>query len=90
MNSSRTVEERLALVLGVVLLGQPALDRAQLQRDDVSPLRSIRDEDLADQLALDTVGLDQDQGAFDIGTKTWGGSSLCSGGRGGRADDGTT
>ena len=59
--------ERLALVLGVVLLGQLAVDRAQLQRDEVEPLALDPGEDLADQPAPDAVGLDQDQGAFGHG-----------------------
>ena len=64
MNSSRLLEERLALVLGVVLLGELALDRAQFERDHVEALALDPGQDLADQLAPDTVGLDQDQGSF--------------------------
>jgi hypothetical protein len=47
-----------------VLGGELAVDGAELEGDDVEALALDAGEDLADQLALDAVGLDQDQGAF--------------------------
>ena len=58
------LEERLALVLGVVLLGQAAVDADQLERGDPQALGLEACEDRADQPALDTIGLEDDQGAL--------------------------
>src|SRR3954467_15556885 len=57
-------EERLAVVLGVVLLRGVAVERAQLERADRQPLALDPPDDLADEPAGDTVGLDQDQGSL--------------------------
>src|SRR3954453_16345519 len=60
----QALEERLAVVLGVVLAGQLAIDRAQVHRDDVEALALDAGQDLADQLAAHAVGLDEDESAF--------------------------
>ena len=51
-------------VLGVVLVGLLAVDRAQVHRDDAQALGLEAAEDLADQAAADGVGLEQDEGAL--------------------------
>ena len=60
----QAVEERLALVLGVVLLAQGAVDLDELQGGDPQALGLEPLEDLADQPALDAIGLEDDQGAL--------------------------
>src|SRR4051794_5651863 len=56
--------EALALVLGVVLLGETTVDRLQLQRHEAQALALDARHDLPDQAALHAVGLDQHQGAL--------------------------
>src|SRR6185312_11714044 len=63
----QALEERLAVVLGVVLAGQLPVDRAQVHRDDVEALALDAGQDLADQLAAHAVGLDEDESAFSHG-----------------------
>src|SRR3954451_3079077 len=58
-------EERLAVVLGVVLLGGVAVERAQLERADCQTLALDPADDLAGETAGDAVGLDQDQCSLD-------------------------
>src|SRR5918992_4073323 len=55
-------EERLLAVLGVVLLGQLAIDAHVLHGDDREPLALEPADDLAGQAALERVRLHQDQG----------------------------
>ena len=54
--------ERLVVVLGVVLLGQRLVDGAQLGGDEREALALEAADDLADQAALDGVGLAHDEG----------------------------
>ena len=69
-------------MLRVVLLRDGRLDHLELERDQRQALALDPGDDLADQLPLDAVGLDQDEGSFDSGgPEDTGGSSLCSGGR---------
>src|SRR5690349_8329669 len=71
----QALEERLAVVLGVVLAGQLAVDRAQVHRDDVEALALDAGQDLADQLAAHAVGLDEDESAFSHGAELRGSGS---------------
>ena len=59
----QVVEERLALVLGVVAAGGRRVDGAQLGRDQPQALALEAADDLADQAPLDGVGLADDEGA---------------------------
>src|SRR4051794_4782882 len=58
----KLTEERLALVLGVVLPGRRLVQRRVRQRDDAQPLALEAGEDLAGQPARQRIRLDQDQG----------------------------
>ena len=60
----QTAEERLLAVSRIVSLGQPAIDMHQLESDDLEAALLVARENSADQLALDAVGLDQDEGPF--------------------------
>src|SRR5204863_2585729 len=57
-------EERLAVVLGVVLLGGVLVERHQLQRGEGQALALEAGDDLAAEAAREGVGLDEDEGAF--------------------------
>ena len=57
-------EERLRAMGGVVPLGEVAIDLHELEPDELEPARLVAGEDAADQLALDAVGLDEDEGSF--------------------------
>ena len=57
-------EERLAVVLGVVLLGEVLGDRHVLGGDDRQALALEAGDDLTGEPARERVGLDQDQGSF--------------------------
>ena len=59
-----TLEERLADVLGVVPLGEGAVDAQRLHaaQHEAAPLEAR--DDLADETAGDAVGLDHDERAF--------------------------
>ena len=52
-------------MLGVMALGEVAVDAHQLERDEVQAATLEAPDHLADEAALDAVGLDQDEGAFD-------------------------
>ena len=54
-------EERLAVVLGVVTLRGRVVELAQLERDDLQALALDAADDLADEPALDAVGLAEDE-----------------------------
>jgi hypothetical protein len=56
-------EEGLALVLGVVLLGQRGVHGHELQRRDPQPLALEAGDDLAGQVTGEGVWLYEDQGA---------------------------
>src|SRR6185312_2267572 len=56
--------EALALVLGVVLLGEAAVDGLELQQHEAQALALDARHDLPDQATLHAVGLDQHQGAL--------------------------
>ena len=62
--AQRRVEVALD-VLGVVLVGRVAVDRALLERHDRQPRSSNRSRIVADQTTADGVGLEQDEGALD-------------------------
>src|SRR6187397_737396 len=72
--------ERLAGVDGVVLLGHLVRDAEQPQPDDLEALPLEAADDLADQAALDRVGLGEDEGALHHGTRDswfgWGSAGL--------------
>ena len=51
----------LALVFGVVALGGREIERAQFGRDETKLLRFEATDDLADETALDTVGLHDEE-----------------------------
>ena len=57
-------EERLLAVRRVVALGEVAVDADQLEPDELEAAFLVAREDPADQLALDAVGLDEDEGSF--------------------------
>src|SRR5690606_25786050 len=59
--------ERLALMLAVVLLSRLAGDLLQLHRGDLETAALVAGGDLADQTALDSIRLDDDERAFDVG-----------------------
>jgi hypothetical protein len=61
-------EERLLRVLGVVLLGLRALDGHVLEGGDLQALALEAGDDLARQVALERVRLDQDQGPCHVGS----------------------
>ena len=63
MNDTRSPKNGLLAVLVVVAPGEVGVDGAQLERHDVRPLRSMPADDLADEAALDRVGLAEDEGA---------------------------
>src|SRR4051812_14761588 len=48
----------------VVAFGEVAVDAHELQPDDLQAPRFVSSEDPPDQLALDAVGLDEDEGTF--------------------------
>ena len=48
----------------VVPLGEVPIDVDELEPDDLEPSLLVSREDPAGQLALDTVRLDEDKGAF--------------------------
>src|SRR5436309_3041276 len=58
-------EERLLVVLGVVLLGERAVDRQQPAGAHAQPAGLEAAEDLSGETALDGVRLDQDECALD-------------------------
>src|SRR5690554_581473 len=58
------LEVRPAAVLGVVLTEQLRVGGAQLEGDDAVALGLDAAQDLPDKVALDAVGLDEDEGAF--------------------------
>ena len=64
MNDDEVVEERLAVVLGVVTLRGRLVELAQLERDDLQALALDPIDDFADEAALDGVGLAEDEGAL--------------------------
>ena len=72
-------EERLALVLAVVLGGGLDVQGAQLGGDEGQPLALEPADDLTDQSATNAVGLDEDEGALGHAGAPW------SGGRGERS-----
>ena len=51
---------------GVVLLGQRAVDVDQLQADDLEAPLLEPGDDPAHELALDAVGLDEEEGALEF------------------------
>ena len=57
-------EERLLAMCRVVPLGEVAIDPNELEPDDLEAACFVAREDAADQLALDAVGLDEDEGSF--------------------------
>jgi hypothetical protein len=57
-------EERLLPMGGVVLLGEAALDVHELHPDELESALLVPGEDAAGQLALDAVGLHEDEGSF--------------------------
>ena len=57
-------EERLLAMRRVVTLGEFAIDPHELEPDDLEAASLVTREDPADQLALDAVGLDEDESAF--------------------------
>src|SRR5690606_18596162 len=59
-------EERLARVLGVVLLEQGGRGGAHVEGDEGVALRLDASQDLADEPARDAVGLDEDEGALGV------------------------
>ena len=58
-------EERLLAVRRVMALGEVAIDVHELEPDDLEAALLVAGEDPADQLALDAVGLDEDEGPFE-------------------------
>ena len=64
MNSTRPVVEVLAGMHRVVALRHLPWNGQQPQADDLQALPLEARHDLADEPALDAVGLDQDEGAF--------------------------
>ena len=56
-------EERLVAVLLVVPARELLVDLAQLERDDREPLALEATDDLADEAALDGIGLAEDEGS---------------------------
>ena len=60
----QAAEERLGAVGRVVALGQAAIDLDELQPDQPKAAILVAGEDPADKLALDAVGLDEDEGPF--------------------------
>src|SRR5690349_12147398 len=65
-------EERLAVVLGVVALGEVLVHRHVLQRDDAQALALEAGDDLAGQPARERVRLDQDEGPVQGSVLRWG------------------
>ena len=57
-------EERLLAMRRVMALGEVAIDPHELEPDDLEAASLVAREDPADQLALDAVGLDEDESAF--------------------------
>ena len=82
MNATRSPKNGSLAVLVVVTTGEVGVDRAQLQRDDREALALEAADDLADELALDGVGLAENEGAVVL---MGGQASGPSGGRTGRA-----
>jgi len=70
MKATRPSKNGFALVDGVVPLGQIAVDLDKLEPDDPQSALFVAGEDPADQLALDAVGLDEDEGALGHWTDT--------------------
>ena len=66
-------EERLLAMGRVVPLGEVAVDLDQLEADDLEAALLVAREDPTGQLALDAVGLDEDEGAFGHGRSPSGG-----------------
>ena len=64
MNVDQLAEERLAVVLGVVPLGQLGGHRHLLERREPQALALEAGDDLAGQVAREGVGLDEDQRAL--------------------------
>ena len=58
------VEERLALVFGVVLLRGAGVEQAELHRKDAQTLAFETPDDLADEVPFDRVGLAEHERAF--------------------------
>ena len=80
-------EERLAVVLGVVLLGQLRVHRHVAERDDAQALALEAGDDLAGQVARERIRLDQDEGlvhgtprVFDLGFRACARRYVCGGG----------
>ena len=63
MNDTRSPKNGLLAVLVVVAAGEVGVDGAQLERDDREALALEAADDLADEAALDGVGLAEDEGA---------------------------
>ena len=63
MNATRSPKNGLPVVLGVVAAGEVGVERAQLERDDREALALEPADDLADEPALDGIGLAEDEGA---------------------------
>ena len=83
-------EERLLAMRGVMALRQRALDVDELEPDDLEPALLVPRQDPTDQLALDAIGLHEDEGAFSHGRSPSGGwSAVASSAAGGAesADD---
>ena len=59
-----TGEEGLVGVDGVVALGKRTVDVEQLEADDAQAALLVALDDAPDQLALDAIGLDEDEGAL--------------------------
>src|SRR5262249_23437712 len=62
----QALEERLTVMLGVVLLGQPAIDAQQLERRDPEPLGLEAAQDLPDEPPLHAVRLEDDEGPLHV------------------------
>ena len=57
-------EERLGAMGVVVPLGEVAIDLHELESGELEAALLVSGEDAPDQLALDAVGLDEDEGPF--------------------------
>src|SRR4029078_7879091 len=58
------LEEWLCAVRPLIALGERPSDVHELEPDELEAARLVPGEDAADQLALDAVGLDEDEGPF--------------------------
>ncbi len=64
MNSTSPAKNGFSRCAGVVPLGEVAIDMDELEPGDLQAARLIAREDATDELALDAVGLDEDEGSF--------------------------